>query len=97
MKLHTIIYTMEGCPFCEEIKQKLTENNIEFIDRDINKFEGEYDDFVKITESDFVPALLIIEESIDKVEPFFYVPEKDFDLIDDAVKIIKEHNERTII
>lgn len=94
MKLHTIIYTMEGCPFCVEIKEMLIENNIEYIDRDINKYGEEYDDFVKITESDSVPALLIIEETIDKIEPFFYVPEKDFDLIEDAVKIIKEHNER---
>lgn len=85
---------MKGCPFCDEIKKKLSESNINFIDRDIHDYEDEYDDFSKITESDSVPALLIIEESVDKVEPFFYVPEKNFDLIDEAVEIIKEHNAR---
>lgn len=94
MKIHTIIYSMKGCPFCDEIKKKLSESNINFIDRDIHDYEDEYDDFSKITESDSVPALLIIEESVDKVEPFFYVPEKNFDLIDEAVEIIKEHNAR---
>ena len=59
--LNVIVYTMEGCPFCTEFKEMLTNEGIEFFDRDIDKFKEEYDMFSEITENDMIPALLIIE------------------------------------
>ena len=42
-----ILFTMEGCPFCVMMKDKLTENNIEYFERDIDKFNDEYEMFVE--------------------------------------------------
>ena len=43
-----ILYTMEGCPFCTMMKEKLIESNINFYDRDIDEHKDEYDLFVEI-------------------------------------------------
>ena len=56
-----ILFTMEGCPYCVQMKEQLTESNISFVERDIRKYEEEYEMFVEITENEFVPAFMIVE------------------------------------
>ena len=89
-----VLFTMKGCPWCDLMKNKLNEENIDFVDRDIDKYKTEYDFFVEITKNDYIPAFMVIEN----VEPdpisHFYAPERDFDEIDEGVKIIKEHFNR---
>lgn len=99
MQVHTIIFTMKGCPHCDDIKNKLNENNISFFDRDIHEYASEYDDFVKFTGSEFVPALLIVEEeeNNNELKSYFYVPDKHYHEINEAVEIIKFHNNKTIL
>jgi glutaredoxin len=86
-----ILYTMEGCPYCLMIKDKLNELSIPYIDRDINEHKDEYDVFVEITENDFVPAFMVLENIETEPQSYLYVPEKDFNEIDEGVKIIQEH------
>jgi glutaredoxin len=88
---------MKGCPHCDHIKDLLKENNISFYNRDIDEYNEDYEDFKKIAESDYVPALLIVEEDDEEFRSFHYVPEKDFDKIEEAVEIIKEHNSRIML
>jgi glutaredoxin len=86
-----ILYTMEGCPYCLMMKDKLNELNIPFINRDINKHKDEYDMFVEVTENDYVPSFMVIENVSSDPQSFLYVPERDFNEIDEGVKIIQEH------
>ena len=37
--LNVIVYTMKGCPFCVDFKELLTNEGIEFFDRDIDKYK----------------------------------------------------------
>jgi glutaredoxin len=97
MKVHNIIFTMKGCPHCEDIKNKLNENNISFVDRDIHEHASEYDDFSKFTGSDYVPALLIVEEENDDLKSYFYVPEKHYNEINEAVEIVMLHNNKIML
>ena len=85
-----ILFTMDGCPFCSIMKEKLTESNINFYERDIDEHKDEYDMFVEITENDYVPAFMIIEGGEDK-EPItsLYAPERDFNDLDEGIEIIK--------
>ena len=46
-----IVYTMKGCPHCTHIKEELNKNDLPFIERDIDDFEEEYDEFAKIVQS----------------------------------------------
>ena len=85
---------MEGCPFCQIMKDKLYEEEIEFYDRDIAIYEEEYEMFKEITGNDFVPAFMIVESPDDEPTTHLYAPERDFNEIEDGIGIIKEHFNR---
>jgi hypothetical protein len=72
----------------------LTNEGIEFFDRDIDDYKDEYDIFVEITENDMIPAMLIIEEDGDKHESFLYAPERNYNELSEAVTIIQEHRQK---
>jgi len=82
---------MKSCPHCHELKKMLQEENIDFVDRDIDENSDEYDVFVKATQNDFVPALLIIQEGGQEIESFLYAPDRDYEELTEAVQIIKKH------
>ena len=39
--LSVVVYTMKGCPFCVEFKEMLTNEGIEFFDRDIDDYKDD--------------------------------------------------------
>jgi len=86
-----ILYTMEKCPYCVELKEKLKSDNIEFTNRDIYEYEEEFDMFVEITGKDYVPSFMLVDESeSDEPIPLLFSPEIDFNDIDEAFQIIKK-------
>lgn len=82
---------MKGCPHCHELKKMLEEENIIFVDRDIDENSEEYEVFVQATQNDFVPALLIIKEGGKKMESYLYAPDRDYEELTEAVEIVKKH------
>ena len=84
-----VLFTMKGCPFCDMMKEKLVNENIEFFERDIDEYKDEYDIFVEITENEYVPSFMIIENPNGKSKTHLYAPERDFDQIDEGFEIIK--------
>jgi hypothetical protein len=68
----------------------LNKSNIQFVDRDIDEYEEEYNMFVNITENDYVPAFMLIEDS-ETEEPLteLFAPDRDFDDINEGFEIIK--------
>ena len=74
---------MKGCPHCDNLKNKLKENNIEFVEIDINENELLYERFSKKVNNEFLPAILVGKTA--------YVPEKSFTTIDEAVELVKKH------
>ena len=91
MSTQVVVYTMKGCPYCVELKELLVKENIEFVDRDIDEHEQEYDVFTKVVENDYIPALLIIKEGGKKLESFLYSPERDYNELTEAVDLVKKH------
>ena len=76
-------------------KKMLTEADIDFIDRDIEEYEEEYDMFVEATGNDFVPAFMLIENpESESPNTNLYAPDRDFDDVDKGLEIIKEYFER---
>lgn len=92
--LSVVVYTMKGCPFCVEFKEMLTNEGIEFFDRDIDNYKDEYDIFVEVTDNDMIPAMLIIEGDDDKHESFLYAPERNYNELVEAVSIIQGHRQK---
>jgi hypothetical protein len=90
-----VLYTMDGCPYCNMMKEQLESENIPFIPRDINEEIEEYELFVKAVDgNEFVPAFMIIETDGTKHKTKFFAPERDYNEIVDGVKIIKENYEK---
>lgn len=81
---------MKGCPYCVQLKDKLIEQNLEFIERDIDENADEYELFVEVTQSEFVPAFMIIEDDGIKPKSKLFVPDRDFNTLDEGVEIIKK-------
>lgn len=86
-----ILYTMDGCPFCTMMKEQLDELGIGYHERDINEYKEEYDLFVEVTENEFVPSFMIIENYKSKTPtPHVFAPERDYNEIVEGVEIIKK-------
>jgi glutaredoxin len=91
MSTQVVVYTMKGCPYCVELKELLVKENIEFVDRDIEENEEEYDLFTQVVENDYVPALLIVKEGGKDIQSFLYAPERDYNELSEAVDLVKKH------
>ncbi len=85
---HVVVFTMKGCPHCGEFKELLVKESIEFVEADIDDNSDEYDMFVKVTENEYIPAIMIVNEETEEAK--FYAPDRDFEDLDQAVKLIKE-------
>lgn len=95
-KLTIVVYTMKGCPFCEDYKKMLREENIEFEDRDIDEFQEEYELFTEVSNSELIPSMLIIESDGEDYESFIYVPDEDYLELTEALEIVKLHRQRLL-
>ena len=82
-----VAYTMKGCGWCDDFKKMLKENDIKFKNRDIEKYQEEYDLFVEV-KNDYVPAFMIVDTKSESAELF--APDIDFDGLERALEIIKE-------
>ena len=82
MSKKVLIFTMEGCPWCTKLKEQLDDAGIEYVARDVDEYSTMYDKFVKITDSELLPALLIGKQAL--------VPQKSFNTIDEAVSTVQD-------
>jgi len=84
-----VVFTMDGCPFCEMMKSQLIESQIDFVERNIREHEEEYKLFMEATGSEFVPAFMIINDPYGNPQSSAFVPDKDYNTIEEGVQIIK--------
>lgn len=78
------IYTIPQCPYCTELKEKLRENNIEFVDVNVYLEENkeEYKMITEKTNSDEVPIV--------RVGTQLLVPNISFHSISEAYDLTKK-------
>jgi glutaredoxin len=89
-----VLFTMKGCPFCVDMKNLLEEEGIDFVDRDIDEYEEEHNLFVEITQNDYVPSFMLIENPTTEPKSELFAPDRDYEDIYEGVKIIKEWVEK---
>ena len=73
METKVKVFSMKGCPHCENLKNKLNENNIDHIEIDVDEHSDVYETFSKKVENEYLPAILI-----DKTA---FLPERSFQTI----------------
>jgi len=84
-----VLFTMKGCPYCVELKEMLEKEEIPYVDRDIHKYEDEYDLFVEVTKNEYVPAFMLIESPEEDPKTELFAPDRDFQDINEGFEIIK--------
>jgi hypothetical protein len=72
------------------LKEMLDKENVEYVDRDIHEYEEEYNLFVEVTNNEYVPSFMLIESPDDDPITGLFAPDRDFEDINEGVKIIKE-------
>jgi glutaredoxin len=88
-----VVYTMKGCPFCSMIKEELEKESVSFLERDIYEYEEEYDEFSKVTENEYVPALMLLtlDDEDNPTNVKLLAPDRDFNDIYEGVEIVKQY------
>jgi len=88
-----VVYTMKGCPHCGHIKEELKKNKITFIERDIQEYEEEYDEFAKVVENEYVPALMLLtlDDSDNAHNVKLLAPDRDYQDIFEGVELVKDY------
>jgi len=84
---------MKGCPHCDDAKQILRKEKIRFIERDIHKFEKEYDLFVKVKDNEYIPSfmLMTIDKNKETSNVVLMAPDDDFEELEDAIEKVKQY------
>jgi glutaredoxin len=78
------IYTMSDCPYCADLKEKLTNENIEFrnVDIDLPENQEEFQTILEASNADEVPIL--------RIDKQLFVPNVSFKSITEAVELTKK-------
>jgi glutaredoxin len=80
------VFSMEGCPHCDNLKEQLKESNIDFIELDVDKYDELYKKFSEKVDNDFLPAIMIGKTAFLPV-----LPDRSFNTINEAVDLVKQH------
>jgi len=80
MKEKITIYTSKTCIYCDQVKSRLKESSIEFIEKDIVKSKEKWEEIYNLTGMPTTPTIEIDGE--------FLVPGRDFQQPEHLVEII---------
>jgi len=88
-----VLYTMKGCPHCSEMKDMLNGAKIKFSERDIHRYEKEYDLFVEATGNEYIPSFMLMtfENPKKPTDVTLLAPDKDFDDLTEALEKVRQY------
>lgn len=80
-----VVFTLNGCYHCVDLKNKLISENIPFNEIEITSNKDIWDNVVKQTGYDLLPSVYI---SIDEDKGIIFVPERDYQDHDELINKI---------
>ena len=81
------VYTNEMCPYCKQIKEELTKNNIEFKELSTSEDKNGYQAIVNLTGMGTVPTI--------KINDSYFVPGRDFGNPEQLLSAIDNYKDPT--
>lgn len=84
-----IVFTLDGCEHCQELKTKLKENNIIFREIETTKNKYIWEQMIEQTGFDHIPSIFI-KRGNTNTGPI-YIPGRDFNSFDEIIDIIKNY------
>jgi glutaredoxin len=88
MNKKLIIFTLNGCSFCNIIKKRLSNESISFTEYEINHYPELWDQVVSQTNSEYLPTFFIREGDDESGKVF--CPKKDFNDEDTIMEILRK-------
>lgn len=82
-----LIFTLNSCSHCQELKKKLTESLIPFDDVEITLNRQLWNHIISQMGHDLLPTIFIKDD--DDSSGLIYTPGRDFQSDDEIIKIIK--------
>ena len=89
MANNVIVFTLDKCRYCVNLKKILNKHKINFSEIEINQNREVWDKVVSQTGHNSLPTVYISEEISD--EGVVFVPEVDFNSIKELVEKIKKY------
>lgn len=82
------VFTLKGCPQCDEAKRRLNNEKVPYNELDIDEYQDVWEEVIQKTNQDYVPVLFFDEHGGDGK---IYVPNKDYDDIDGLIEIVNQN------
>jgi glutaredoxin len=87
MSSSIVIFSLNGCIHCKNLKNRLVELEIPFIDVEIGQNQKLWDQVVEQTGHNVLPTIFIKKENSE--EGPVYIPGRDYQTEDEIVEILK--------
>jgi glutaredoxin len=82
-----VIFSLDGCFHCKNLKNSLNKLNIPFIDVEIGQNQKLWDKVVEQTGHNVLPTVFIKQENTE--DGPVYIPGRDYQTEDEIVEILK--------
>lgn len=87
-----VVFTLDGCVHCTNLKKRLNEENIEFLEIEITENPEIWGQVYKQTKNDYLPTVFVKNENSNS-GPIF-IPTVDFNDEDELIKKLKQYLEK---
>jgi glutaredoxin len=88
MSNNLIMFSLNGCGFCENMKKRLHKESIPFTEYEINDHLDLWNQVVSQTDSEYLPVFFIKEENTKMGQVF--CPKIDFNDEDTIIEILRK-------
>lgn len=85
-----VLFTLNGCEFCESLKNRLNDENIAFEELEITQNRPIWNQVIDQTGLDLLPSVLILSDSNDRGKIF--MPGEGYQNQDEIIQIIKAYH-----
>jgi glutaredoxin len=87
MSNQIVVFTLEGCRFCIDLKKELKKSEINFTEIEVSNNHEIWNKVIEQTGLNLLPTVYVNKEGTD--EGPVYVPTRDFNSPNEIIKIIK--------
>ncbi len=84
-----IVYSQDGCPYCQELKDLLDEAGIPYKVKDIETHQKEWEKISTHSDNDYVPTVLIVNKELKTGKVL--APDRDFDDVSECFQKIIQY------
>jgi glutaredoxin len=81
MKEKITIYTSETCAYCDQVKEVLKENKLDFVEKSHIDFKKEWDEIIDLLGANMLPTILY--------KDFYFSPGRDYQSPQDLANVLE--------